>query len=154
MESPGQKRGMCGHTMVHFDAHFKCARCREKTIGQDPCVEKKQCQFCDNFSEDQKKQLANPTYRACKELQKTSSSPPNPPQPRLLILLTLLCWGRSRARVTIVIDVKLLVRNPKSPLTSPLPRRNLAEHQQTFKLISNLWMTSGQSVLPGWKPCS
>ena len=31
---------------------------REKGIGQDPCVEKKQCQICDNFSEDQEKQLA------------------------------------------------------------------------------------------------
>ena len=54
MASPGQKRGSCGHIMALFDARCKCARCREKGIGQDPCVEKKQCQICDNFSEDQK----------------------------------------------------------------------------------------------------
>ena len=47
----------------------------EKGIGQDPCVEKKQCQICDNFFEDQKKQLASPTHRAHKELQKKASSP-------------------------------------------------------------------------------
>ena len=75
MVSPGQKRGSCGHIMALFDAHSKCARCREKGIGQDPCVEKKPFQICDNFSEDQKKQLATPTYRARKDLQKKASSP-------------------------------------------------------------------------------
>ena len=73
MASPGQKKGSCGHIMALFDAHSKCARCREKGIGQDPCVEKKPCQICDNFSEDQKKHLATPTYRTRKELQKISS---------------------------------------------------------------------------------
>ena len=51
MASPGQKRGSCGHIMALFDSHAKCARCREKGIGDDPCVKKKQCQICDNFSE-------------------------------------------------------------------------------------------------------
>ena len=74
MASPGQKRGMCGHIMALFDFHAKGARCREKGIGKDPCVEKKQCEICDNFSEDQKKQLATPTYMACKDLQKKASS--------------------------------------------------------------------------------
>ena len=60
--------------MALVDSHAKCACC-EKGIGKDPCVEKRQCEICDNFSEDQKKQLATPTYRACKELQKKASSP-------------------------------------------------------------------------------
>ena len=47
MASPGQKKGSCGHIMALFDAHSKCARCT----------------LCDNLSEDQKKQLATPTYR-------------------------------------------------------------------------------------------
>ena len=72
---PWTEEGSCGHIMALFDAHAKCARCREKGIGQDPCVEKKPCQICDNLSEDQKKQLATPTYRARKELQKKISSP-------------------------------------------------------------------------------
>ena len=75
MASPGQKKGSCGHIMALFDAHSKCTRCRDKGIGQDPCVEKKPCQICDNLSEDQKKQLATPTYRTRKELQKKISSP-------------------------------------------------------------------------------
>ena len=69
-----------------FDAHSKCAGYREKGIGQDPCVEKKQCQICDNFSEDQKKQLATPTYRARKELQKKASSPSHAVDPENVVL--------------------------------------------------------------------
>ena len=87
MASPGQKRGSCGHIMALFDAHSKCACCREKGIGQDACVEKKQCQICDNFSEEQKKQLATPTYRACKELQKKASSPSQAVDPADVTLL-------------------------------------------------------------------
>ena len=64
------EEGSCGHIMALFDSHSKCAQCREKGIGQDPCVEKKPCQICDNLSEDQKKQLATPSYRTRKELQK------------------------------------------------------------------------------------
>ena len=75
MASPGQKKSSCGHIMALCDAHSKCAHCREKGIGQDPCVEKKQCQIWDNFSEEHKKQLATPTYRVRKELQKKASSP-------------------------------------------------------------------------------
>ena len=75
MASPGQKRGSCGHVMALFDSHLKCARCRDKGIGDDLCVKKKQCQICDNLSEQQKLQLATPTYRVRKELQKKSSSP-------------------------------------------------------------------------------
>ena len=81
MASPGQKRGMCGHIMaLLFNYHAKCARCHEKGIGKDPCVEIN-CEICGNFSEDQKKQLATPTYRARKELQKETGSPPPPPPP-------------------------------------------------------------------------
>ena len=38
--SPGQRRGTCGHAMALFDTHTKCARCRDKGLGQDACVEK------------------------------------------------------------------------------------------------------------------
>ena len=32
----GQRRGSCGHIMAAFDAHDKCARCRDKRIGDTP----------------------------------------------------------------------------------------------------------------------
>ena len=75
MASPGQRRGTCGHAMALFDSHNKCARCREKGLGSDAYVEKKPCQICDNFSEEQKLQLATPKYRAHKKLQKKTDSP-------------------------------------------------------------------------------
>ena len=49
------------------------------------CVEKKACQICDNFSEDQKKQLATPTYRAQKDLQKKASSPSQAVDPAIIL---------------------------------------------------------------------
>ena len=75
MASPGQRRGTCGHPMTLFDLHTKCVRCRKKGVGQDPCVENKPCEICDNFMPEQKKQLATPTYRARKEHQRKASSP-------------------------------------------------------------------------------
>ena len=67
MSSPGQKRGSCGHVMALFDNHKKCARCREKGVGDDPCVKKQDCQICKAFTPFQIIQLATPTYKARKE---------------------------------------------------------------------------------------
>ena len=50
MASPGQRRGTCGHIMALFDSHSKCVRCRDKGLGKDPCVEKKDCTICNNFT--------------------------------------------------------------------------------------------------------
>ena len=67
MSSPGQKRGSCGHVMALFDNHKKCARCRDKGQGDDPCVKKLDCQICKAFTPAQIHQLATPTYRSRKE---------------------------------------------------------------------------------------
>ena len=67
MSSPGQKQGSCGHIMALFDNHKKCARCREKGVGDDPCVKKQDCQICKAFMPSQIIQLATPTYKARKE---------------------------------------------------------------------------------------
>ena len=45
VSSPGQKRGTCGHVMVSFDGHSKCARCRDKGVGEHDCVLKKDLLF-------------------------------------------------------------------------------------------------------------
>ena len=71
MASPGnkkgQRRGSCGHVMASFDIHDKCARCREKHIGEDPCVKDKPCKICDGFTDAQRDMLATPSYRLRKE---------------------------------------------------------------------------------------
>ena len=67
MSSPRQKQGSCGHVMALFDNHKKCARCREKGVGDDPCVKKLDCQICKAFTLAQVQQLATPTYRSRKE---------------------------------------------------------------------------------------
>ena len=67
MSSPGQKRGSCGHIMALFDNHKKCARCREKGVGDDPCVKKLDCPICKAFTPAQIQQLSTPTYKTRKE---------------------------------------------------------------------------------------
>ena len=77
MSSPGQKRGTCGHVMASFDGHLKCARCRDKGVGEDYCVLKKDCSICKGFTPEQVQQLATPTYKERKNKDKkmVSSSP-------------------------------------------------------------------------------
>ena len=66
-EKKGQRRGSCGHIMAAFDLHKKCARCRDKGIGDDPCVKDKQCSVCDSFSDEQKELISTPSYRIRKD---------------------------------------------------------------------------------------
>ena len=67
MSSSGRKRDTCGHVMALFDSHKKCAHCREKGVGDNPCVKKMDCQICQAFTPAQLKQLSTPTYQSRKE---------------------------------------------------------------------------------------
>ena len=49
--------------MVVFDGHLKCARCKDKGVGDDPSVLKKDCSICKAFTPEQLQQLATPTHR-------------------------------------------------------------------------------------------
>ena len=74
MSSPGQRRGSCGHAMARFDSHSKCACCRDKGLGDDLCVQKKECAICRGFTPEQTLQLSTPTYRDRKDKKATASS--------------------------------------------------------------------------------
>ena len=74
MSSPGQRLGSCGHAMAGSDSHSKCARCRDKGLGDDPCVQKKECAICRGFTPEQTLQLSTPTYRDRKDKKATASS--------------------------------------------------------------------------------
>ena len=74
MSSPGQRRGSCGHAMAGFNSHSKCARCRDKGLGDDPCVQKKECTICRGFNPEQIQQLSTPTYKDRKDKKATASS--------------------------------------------------------------------------------
>ena len=63
MASPGQRRGNCGHIMAAFDGHKKCARCRDKMLGDDPCVKDQLCTICDAFTKQQRSMLSTPQYK-------------------------------------------------------------------------------------------
>ena len=74
MASPGQWKGACGHIMASFDKHSRCARCRDKGLGDDPCISKLPCEYCKLLTPEQVIQLATPTYKLRKEKQKSKKS--------------------------------------------------------------------------------
>ena len=67
MASPGQRHGSCGHVMAGFDLHKKCAHCRDKKLGDDPCVQGKVCTLCDTLTDSQRSMLATPQYQIHKD---------------------------------------------------------------------------------------
>ena len=66
-DKKGQRKGSCAHIMAAFDSYDKCARCRDKRIGEDNCVLARPCRICDSFSDAQKDLLATPSYRIRKD---------------------------------------------------------------------------------------
>ena len=56
--------------MALFDKHNRCAGCRDKGQGEDPCVRKLPCEYCDLLIPEQVVQLSTPTYKIRKEKQK------------------------------------------------------------------------------------
>ena len=67
MASLGQHRGNCGHIMAGFDGHKKCARCRDKKLGDDACVKDLPCTICDSFTVQQCSMLSTPQYQIRKD---------------------------------------------------------------------------------------
>ena len=74
MASPGQRKGACGHIMASFDRHSRCARCRDKGLGEDPCISKLPCEYCKLLTPEQVIQLATPTYKLRKEKEKSKKT--------------------------------------------------------------------------------
>ena len=96
MSSPGQKRGTRGHVMTVFDNHRKCARCKDKGVGDEPFVKKQECKICQAFMPAQLKQLSIPTYQSRKEreLKKSSSDSPASATPTLVDPADISVLGR------------------------------------------------------------
>ena len=71
MASPGQRKGACGHIMASFDRHSRCARCRDKGLGDDPCISKLPCEYCELLTPEQ---VITPTYKIRKEKAKSKET--------------------------------------------------------------------------------
>ena len=53
--------------MAAFDLHEKCARCRDKKVGEDSCVKGLACVLCDRFTDAQRETLSTPSYKIRKD---------------------------------------------------------------------------------------
>ena len=82
--------------MAVFDNQRKYACCRDKGVGDDPCVKKQECKICQAFMPAQVKQLSTPTYQSRKEceLKKSSSDSPASATPTLVDPADVSVLGR------------------------------------------------------------
>ena len=60
--------------MASFDQHSRCARCRDKGHGNDACVKKLPCEFCELLTPEQVLQLSSPTYKLRKDRKQERES--------------------------------------------------------------------------------
>ena len=60
--------------MASFDQHSRCARCRDKGHGDDTCVKKLPCEFCELLTPEQVLQLSTPTYKLRKDRKQECES--------------------------------------------------------------------------------
>ena len=117
--------------------HTKCARCCEKGVGSDACVEKRPCQICDSFSEEQKKQLATPTYRVSKELQKKTDSPPLIDPADVTVLGQVESKGETSSDRGETPSKKSKKTSPKSP--SKKKTSKPTDIQSELKSMDDMW---------------
>ena len=91
MLSPGQNRGTCGHVMALFDSHKQCSRCREKGVGDDPCVKKLDCEICKAFTPTKSSSFPlRPTSPGKNEIRRRLLLKP-------LLVLPPLLWTHQRS---------------------------------------------------------
>ena len=129
MSSLWQRKWACGHIMANFDKHSRCARCRDKGQGEDPCVKQPQCEFCELLTPEQVVQLATPTYKLRKEKQKSKDVLIDP------------------ASVTVISHVEQDVADRPASHNSSVDLSLPALSFQNYRT----WMTSGQWGWPDWK---
>ena len=143
MYSPGQKRGTCGHVKAQFDGHLKCTRCRDKGVGDDPCVFKKDCPIYRAFTTEQIQQLATSTYRTRKEKeQKTVSASPVSATPTLMDPSQVTVMGREEGVKAGNSTETTPAGRKKRPDESPKPsnRKSSSKHTSSdLKSLDKKW---------------
>ena len=152
MSSPGQKRGSCGHVMALFDNHKKCARCRDKGVGDDPCVKKLVCSICKAFTPAQIHQLATPTYKERKERSSQKKSEElTSTSPKLVDPSEVSLLGPVNSGTQSPVDSTPKQKKKRSD-GSP-GRVNGSTAVSPLQTTSSPLMTSGVRDFPVWKLC-
>ena len=139
MSSPGQKRGTCGHVMALFDSHKKCARCREKGVGDDNCVKKLDVQICKAFTPAQIQQLSTPTYKSRKECEqkKATSDSPATATPTLMDPSEITV-GLGQGESAVSVDATPAGKKKKRSEDSPKPSKRKSSDKPTSDDLKSL----------------
>ena len=130
--------------MASFDDHMKCARCRDKGVGEDNCVLKKDCIIGKVFTPEQIHQLSSPTYRERRNKEKKLVS--SSPAPTLV--------DPSRVSVLGKVEGDKAVQPETTPAAAKKKRNDSPKPSASKKKPSTSSRpSSGQRGLQGWKLC-
>ena len=141
MSSPGQRRGGCGHAMANFDSHPFCARCREKGKGTDDCVKNPQtsdCKICNAFSEEQRLQLATPSYRIKKEKREAKKLEATPTKDTKALV--------DPASVSVIGPIDK-ASSSKPTVEAPPPDKKIKKKRRSVRRISHLLLFQSPLLL-------
>ena len=140
MSCPGQKTGTCGHIMAVFDNHKKCARCREKGVGDDPCVRKLECQICKGFRPAQIQQLATPSKsrKECGEQKKTATETTSSATPTLVDPSDVTLLGRVHSGKPSSVESTPTGKKKKGSDTSPKSSKRKPSSKPTSEDLKSL----------------
>ena len=124
MSSPGQRRGSCGHAMAGFNSHSKCARCRDKGLGDDPASRRRNVLSVEGLT-------LNRSSNCPPLLIKTGKTRRRLRPPPLSTLVCWVKWRRSRLFILPLLQRRRSVVNHPSLL--PI-RRNLPAVNHQLKI--------------------
>ena len=133
--------------MALFENHKKCAHCREKGVGDDPCVKKQDCQICKEFMPSQIIQLATPTYKARKERgEQKKSEASSDATPTLVDPSEVTLLGG--VVLTSRLQLNLLPSRRRSVLMALQDPANVNTAVSPLQMISSPLITSGVRGFP------
>ena len=134
--------------MALFNNHKKCARCREKGVGEEPCVKKQDYQICKAFTPSQILQLATPTYKARKECgEQKKSEACSDATPTLVDPSEVTLLGRVSTEKPSSVESTPKQKKKHSD-GSPKSRKNEGTAVNLLLMISSLLMISGVRGFP------
>ena len=113
------------------------AKCRDKGVGEDNCVLKKDCPICKSFTPEQVQQLATPTYRERKSKAKKMIL--SSPAPTLVDPSHVSVLGKVEGQKTLVQPETTPAGKKKKHSFSPKPSPRSSKKKPSTSSLDDKW---------------
>ena len=127
---------------LYYYGHLKSAHCRDKGVGEDLCLQKKDCPICKSFIAEQVQKLATPAYRTKKEKEHSKKSVNSSPATSTPILVHPKdCKLLGQVEGGWVLE-ETPAGKKKKPVESPKPSKKKSSSKPTYddlKTLDDKW---------------